>query len=233
MPVEFLQREGAFRINVDHHHDNTRFGDINLIDTEASCTAEIVYEIAKRLGATVTPEIAAALYVGVITDTGKFMYENTGAPDAPGGRRADRRRRRRRRHLPPPLRAGAAREAAPDRPRAREDRALRRRPARGHLHLRRGLRGDRRQRDADRGRDRLPALARRDGGGRGDPRQDRRQPRPPARSACAPATAPSTSRRSRAARAGEGIAAPPGSAPTCPTNELVEYLRAEVAEQLD
>ena len=79
MPVEFLQREGAFRINVDHHHDNTRFGDINLIDTEASCTAEIVYEIAKRLGATVTPEIAAALYVGLITDTGKFMYENTGA----------------------------------------------------------------------------------------------------------------------------------------------------------
>ena len=79
MPVEFLRREGAYRINVDHHHDNTRFGDVNLIDTEASCTAEIVYEIAKRLDATVTAEIAAALYVGVITDTGKFMYENTGA----------------------------------------------------------------------------------------------------------------------------------------------------------
>ncbi len=77
MPVPFLQREGARVLNIDHHHDNTRFGTVNVIDTEASCTAEIVLEIGKRLGAEITPEIASALYVGVITDTGKFMYENT------------------------------------------------------------------------------------------------------------------------------------------------------------
>ena len=77
MPVEFLQRDGARVINVDHHHDNTRFGAVNLVDTEASCTAEIVLEIAKRLGAEITPEIASALYVGLVTDTGMFMYENT------------------------------------------------------------------------------------------------------------------------------------------------------------
>ncbi len=77
MPVEFLQRDGARLVNIDHHHDNTRFGSVNLVDTEASCTAEIVLEVAKRLGAEITPEIASALYVGLITDTGKFMYENT------------------------------------------------------------------------------------------------------------------------------------------------------------
>ncbi len=77
MPVEFLQRDGARRLNIDHHHDNTRFGTVNLVDTGASCTAEIVLAIAKRLGAELTPEIASALYVGLITDTGKFMYENT------------------------------------------------------------------------------------------------------------------------------------------------------------
>jgi bifunctional oligoribonuclease and PAP phosphatase NrnA len=77
MPVEFLSREGARRINIDHHHDNTRFGTVNLVDTDASCTAEIVFEVAKRLGAEITPEMALALYVGLITDTGKFMYENT------------------------------------------------------------------------------------------------------------------------------------------------------------
>ena len=77
MPVEFLQRDGARLVNIDHHHDNTRFGTINVVDTEASCTAEIVLEIARRLGAEITPEIAQALYVGLITDTGKFMYENT------------------------------------------------------------------------------------------------------------------------------------------------------------
>ena len=50
MPVEFLQRDGARLLNIDHHHDNTRFGTVNLVDTEASCTAEIVLEIAQRLG---------------------------------------------------------------------------------------------------------------------------------------------------------------------------------------
>jgi phosphoesterase RecJ-like protein len=77
MPVDFLRRDGARLLNIDHHHDNTRFGTINLVDTAASCTAEIVLEISKRLGAAITPDIASALYVGLVTDTGKFMYENT------------------------------------------------------------------------------------------------------------------------------------------------------------
>ena len=79
MPVDFLTDGGNDVINIDHHHDNTRFGDFNLVDVEASCTAEIVYDLAILLGARVTKEMAAALYVGLITDTGKFMYENTSA----------------------------------------------------------------------------------------------------------------------------------------------------------
>ncbi len=79
MPVDFLSEDGHFTINVDHHHDNTLFGDVNLVEVDASCTAEIVYELAVLLGAEITAEIAAALYVGLITDTGKFMYENTNA----------------------------------------------------------------------------------------------------------------------------------------------------------
>jgi bifunctional oligoribonuclease and PAP phosphatase NrnA len=79
MPVEFLSNGNNFRINIDHHHDNTLFGDVNLVDMAASCTAEIVYELAILLGVEITQEIASALYVGLITDTGKFMYENTNA----------------------------------------------------------------------------------------------------------------------------------------------------------
>jgi len=79
MPVEFLSEGDNFRINIDHHHDNTLFGNVNLVDTGASSTAEIVYELALLLGVEITPEIAAALYVGLITDTGKFMYESTNA----------------------------------------------------------------------------------------------------------------------------------------------------------
>ncbi len=77
MPVGFLTEGGNDVINIDHHHDNTRFGDFNLVDVDASCTAEIVYDLAVLLGARITREMASALYVGLITDTGKFMYENT------------------------------------------------------------------------------------------------------------------------------------------------------------
>jgi len=77
MPVDFLQRDGIHILNIDHHHDNTLFGTVNLVVPEASCTAEIVYDLANHLGATITEETANALYVGLVTDTGRFMYENT------------------------------------------------------------------------------------------------------------------------------------------------------------
>jgi phosphoesterase RecJ-like protein len=79
MPVDFLNKGGNFRINIDHHHDNTQFGDVNLVEVDASCTAEIVYELAVLLGVELTPEMASALYVGMVTDTGKFMYDNSNA----------------------------------------------------------------------------------------------------------------------------------------------------------
>jgi bifunctional oligoribonuclease and PAP phosphatase NrnA len=79
MPVPFLTEGDNVRLNIDHHHDNTLFGDVNLVDVEASSTAEIVYELAILLGVAITPEMASALYVGLVTDTGKFMYENTNA----------------------------------------------------------------------------------------------------------------------------------------------------------
>ena len=78
MPVDFL-RDDMTVINIDHHHDNTRFGTVNLIDVEASCTAEIIYELAGLLDVQLTPEIANALYVALVTDTGMFMYENADA----------------------------------------------------------------------------------------------------------------------------------------------------------
>jgi bifunctional oligoribonuclease and PAP phosphatase NrnA len=81
MPVDFLQADGLHILNIDHHHDNTRFGTVNLVVPEASCTAEIVWRLAKDLGADITPRVADALYTGLVTDTGKFMYENT-TPEA-------------------------------------------------------------------------------------------------------------------------------------------------------
>jgi len=64
-------------LNVDHHHDNSRFGDVNLVVDEASSTSEIVRDILRELDVALTPAIAEALYVGLVTDTGRFQYTNT------------------------------------------------------------------------------------------------------------------------------------------------------------
>ena len=80
-PAEAFRPGGRARshiLNIDHHHDNTRFGTVNLVMPEASCTAEIVWDLMRELGVTPTLTVAEALYVGLITDTGRFMYENTG-----------------------------------------------------------------------------------------------------------------------------------------------------------
>ena len=64
-------------INVDHHHDNTRFGRINLIVADASSTGEVLRDIFRELDVKLTPEIAEALYIALVTDTGRFQYTNT------------------------------------------------------------------------------------------------------------------------------------------------------------
>ncbi|MCW3027682.1 MAG: phosphoesterase RecJ domain protein [Solirubrobacterales bacterium] len=70
-------RDGMHLLNIDHHHDNTNFGTLNYVVPEACCTAEIIWDLMHDLGVRPSPTIAQALYVGLITDTGRFMYENT------------------------------------------------------------------------------------------------------------------------------------------------------------
>jgi bifunctional oligoribonuclease and PAP phosphatase NrnA len=77
--AEAFRRPAAHILNLDHHHDNTRFGTVNLVVPQASCTAEIVWDLMPELGVRATVSIAEALYVGLITDTGRFMYQNTTA----------------------------------------------------------------------------------------------------------------------------------------------------------
>jgi len=64
-------------LDIDHHHDNTRFGQVNLVVGDASSTAEIVRDVLEALDVPLTPSIAEPLYVGLVTDTGRFQYANT------------------------------------------------------------------------------------------------------------------------------------------------------------
>ena len=64
-------------VNIDHHHDNTRFGQVNLIVADASSTGEVLRDVFRELGVTIVPEIAEPLYIALVTDTGRFQYANT------------------------------------------------------------------------------------------------------------------------------------------------------------
>jgi bifunctional oligoribonuclease and PAP phosphatase NrnA len=76
-PDPSLLELAPLTIDIDHHHDNTRFGDVNLIVPDASSTGEIMSDVFRELGVEITPEIAEPLYVALVTDTGRFQYANT------------------------------------------------------------------------------------------------------------------------------------------------------------
>jgi phosphoesterase RecJ-like protein len=64
-------------LDIDHHHDNSRFGDVNVIDATASSTGELLRDLFRELDVELTPQIAEALYIALVTDTGRFQYTNT------------------------------------------------------------------------------------------------------------------------------------------------------------
>jgi len=64
-------------VNVDHHAGNTRFGDVNWVDPEASSAGEMVYRLLRHGGFPLSELVATNLYAAILTDTGSFQYGNT------------------------------------------------------------------------------------------------------------------------------------------------------------
>ena len=64
-------------VNIDHHPSNSRFGDVNVIEPEASAVGQMVMDMLDHFGYAITPTMAANLYVALLTDTGGFRHENT------------------------------------------------------------------------------------------------------------------------------------------------------------
>lgn len=65
-------------IVVDHHATNARYGSINVLDPDAAASAVMVHRLAAHLGWPLTRAAAICLYTGIVTDTGRFQYSNTG-----------------------------------------------------------------------------------------------------------------------------------------------------------
>jgi phosphoesterase RecJ-like protein len=76
-PDPALLEQAPLTIDIDHHHDNTRFGRLNLVVPDASSTGEVLRDVFAELDVELTPEIAEALYIALVTDTGRFQYTNT------------------------------------------------------------------------------------------------------------------------------------------------------------
>lgn len=72
-------RGNCFTVNIDHHDTNEAFGQLNILDNQASSTAEILYGILKALNVPFTKEMAVNIYTAVFTDTGSLRYPNTNA----------------------------------------------------------------------------------------------------------------------------------------------------------
>ena len=64
-------------VNIDHHVSNSGFGHLQLIDTDACATAEIVYRLINALEIPFDKAIATSIYLGILTDTGSFRFSNT------------------------------------------------------------------------------------------------------------------------------------------------------------
>jgi bifunctional oligoribonuclease and PAP phosphatase NrnA len=76
-PDQSVLVQAPLVLDIDHHHDNTRFGAVNLIVADASSTGEVLRDVFAELGVELTPDIAEPLYVALVTDTGRFQYSNT------------------------------------------------------------------------------------------------------------------------------------------------------------
>lgn len=73
--AEPIFKRAKKKINIDHHISNTGCGDINIVVPDASSTCEVVYQLLEEEN--IDTEIAKALYIGMIHDTGVFKYSNT------------------------------------------------------------------------------------------------------------------------------------------------------------
>lgn len=66
-----------FRVNIDHHVSNQRFGDVNWVDPKAAAVGEMIYRLYRAFRIQPSRDEALCLYVSIVTDTGSFRYMST------------------------------------------------------------------------------------------------------------------------------------------------------------
>ncbi|MBM7701222.1 DHH family phosphoesterase [Metabacillus iocasae] len=73
-------KEGKKIIKIDHHPNEDAYGDLLWVDTDASSTSEMIFELylhGKEQGLTLTDKGAQLIYAGIVGDTGRFLFPST------------------------------------------------------------------------------------------------------------------------------------------------------------
>jgi len=74
-----IEKVDSFLINFDHHQSNTRFGDLNIINSSASSTSEVIYWYLKKEGFKIPKESGICFYTAMVDDNGFFKYDRVNA----------------------------------------------------------------------------------------------------------------------------------------------------------
>ena len=69
-----IREKCAFVVNIDHHPDNSLYGNINIVDAQCPATTILIYNLAKKIQAKFDSSLSTSLLTGLITDTGGFQY---------------------------------------------------------------------------------------------------------------------------------------------------------------
>jgi len=72
-----IARAAETTIVIDHHPDNAEFGTVNVVDHTMAASSQLVWHLLERLEIAPSPEVALCCYVGLMTDTGRFQFDNT------------------------------------------------------------------------------------------------------------------------------------------------------------
>lgn len=75
--AQILFKKAKKTVNIDHHETNISYASLNIIDSKAAATAEVLIDIAQKLNWKISNDSAVCLYVAIMTDTGCFRFSNT------------------------------------------------------------------------------------------------------------------------------------------------------------
>lgn len=73
----FQRKDLPTILNIDHHHDNPEYGNINYIEPESSSVCEIIFKLIKDINVPITENIATCILNGIFVDTDSFKNPNT------------------------------------------------------------------------------------------------------------------------------------------------------------